>query len=65
VHLPARPDAGSTAIYRHRFYLSELVRRGWHVDLSSTPVNYMQGTVPARDAHRAYVLELIGRIHHH
>jgi len=56
------PEPG---IYRHRLYLSELVRRGWHVDLISTPVNYMQGTVPVHYAHRASVPELIGGIHHH
>ena len=40
------PTPGAPGIYRHRLYLAELVRRGWHVDLISTPINYMRGTVP-------------------
>jgi colanic acid biosynthesis glycosyl transferase WcaI len=59
------PTPGAPGIYRHRLYLSELVRRGWHVDLISTPVNYMQGTVPPRYAGKPYVREVIAGIHHH
>src|SRR4051812_23327003 len=34
------PTPGAPGIYRHRLYLAQLVRRGWHVDLIS-PINYM------------------------
>ena len=40
------PTPGAPGIYRHRMWFAELVRRGWHVDLVSTPLNYMTGTVP-------------------
>ena len=43
-HAPT-PDA--PGIYRHRRYFAELVRRGWQVDLVSTPRNYMTGEVPS------------------
>ena len=49
------PTPGAPGIYRHRLYLAELVRRGWDVDLISTPVNYMRGTVPERYAGKPYV----------
>lgn len=45
--------------------LAELVRRGWDVDLVSSPINYMDGRVP--DAYRGtrYVREEIDGIVHH
>jgi hypothetical protein len=45
--------------------LAELVRRGWDVDLVSSPINYMDGTVPAAYAGRRYVREVIDGITHH
>jgi glycosyltransferase involved in cell wall biosynthesis len=59
------PTPGAPGIYRHRLYLAELVRRGWNVDLVSTPLNYMTGDVPARYAGRPYVREVIDGIVHH
>ena len=59
------PTPGAPGIYRHRLLLSELVRRGWHVDLVSTPVNYMTGETPERYRGRAYVREEIDGIVHH
>jgi len=59
------PTPGAPGIYRHRSLFAELVRRGWHVDLVSTPVNYMTGTVPPRYARRPYVREEIDGITHH
>jgi glycosyltransferase involved in cell wall biosynthesis len=59
------PTPGAPGIYRHRLYLAELVRRGWQVDLVSTPLNYMTGEVPPRYAHRPYVREVIDGITHH
>lgn len=51
------PTPGAPGIYRHRLYFAELVRRGWQVDLVSTPVNYMTGNLPARYVRRPYVHE--------
>ncbi len=59
------PTPGAPGIYRHRLYLAELVRRGWHVDLISTPINYMRGTVPEAYAGRPYVREVIDGVVHH
>jgi colanic acid biosynthesis glycosyl transferase WcaI len=59
------PTPGAPGIYRHRHLLSELARRGWHVDLVSTPINYMHGTVPERYAGKPYVREEIDGIVHH
>ncbi len=59
------PTPGAPGIYRHRMLLAELVRRGWHVDLVSSPINYMDGTVPERYAGRRYVREEIDGIVHH
>jgi hypothetical protein len=61
-HAPT-PDA--PGIYRHRSLLAELVRRGWHVDLVSTAVNYLTGGVPDRYARRWRVRERIDGIDHH
>lgn len=61
-HAPT-PDA--PGIYRHRLWLSELVRRGWHVDLVSTPRNYMTGNLPAAYSGRVYTREPIEGITHH
>jgi glycosyltransferase involved in cell wall biosynthesis len=52
-------------MYRQRRYLAELVRRGWRVDLVSTPVNYLTGEIPPRYARRLYVRETIDGIVHH
>lgn len=59
------PTPGAPGIYRHRMLLAELVRRGWHVDLVSSPINYMTGQVT--DAYRGkwYVHEVIDGIDHH
>jgi colanic acid biosynthesis glycosyl transferase WcaI len=59
------PTPGAPGIYRHRLYFAELVRRGWHVDLVSTPINYMTGDVPPRYAGKPYVREVIDGIVHH
>lgn len=59
------PTPGAPGIYRHRLLLAELVRRGWDVDLVSTPLNYMTGTVPERYRRRPYVRETIDGIAHH
>jgi hypothetical protein len=59
------PTPGAPGIYRHRLYLSELVRRGWDVDLIATPINYMRGTVPERYRGKPYVRELIDGVVHH
>lgn len=61
-HAPT-PDA--PGIYRHRRYFAELVRRGWHVDLVSTPRNYMTGAVPAAYRKRGFQTETIEGIAHH
>jgi glycosyltransferase involved in cell wall biosynthesis len=59
------PTPGAPGIYRHRVYLAELVRRGFHVDLVSTPLNYMTGDVPPRYRRRPYGREQIDGIDHH
>jgi colanic acid biosynthesis glycosyl transferase WcaI len=59
------PTPGAPGIYRHRLYLSELVRRNWDVELIATPINYMRGTVPERYAGRPYVREVIDGVVHH
>ena len=59
------PTPGAPGIYRHRLYFAELVRRGWHVDLVSTPVNYMTGLVPSRYRGRPYVHERLDGIDMH
>jgi colanic acid biosynthesis glycosyl transferase WcaI len=59
------PTPGAPGIYRHRLFLAELVRRGWHVDLISTPLNYMTGTVPSRYARKPYVRERLDGIETH
>jgi len=59
------PTPGAGGFYRHRTYFAELVRRGWHVDLVSTPVHYLTGLVPERYARRPYVRETIDGIEHH
>jgi glycosyltransferase involved in cell wall biosynthesis len=45
--------------------LAELVRRGWDVDLISSPINYMRGTAPEPYAGKRYVRETIDGIVHH
>jgi glycosyltransferase involved in cell wall biosynthesis len=59
------PTPGAPGIYRHRFYFAELVRRGWHVDVVSTPINYMTGEIPAPYQGRLYTRETIEGIEHH
>jgi len=59
------PTPGAPGIYRHRQYFLELVRRGFVVDLVSTPINYMTGDVPARYRRRPYTHESIDGIDHH
>jgi hypothetical protein len=59
------PTPGAPGIYRHRRYLAELVRRGWHVDLVSSPLNYMTGTVPTRYRRRLFMSETIDGVRHH
>jgi glycosyltransferase involved in cell wall biosynthesis len=61
-HAPT-PDA--PGIYRHRRYFAELARRGWNVDLISTPRNYMTGVVPARYRGHPFYRETIEGIEHH
>ena len=60
-HAPT-PDA--PGIYRHRRYFAELVKRGWDVDLVSTPRNYMTGQLPA-EYRRPLRSETIEGIQHH
>lgn len=59
------PTPGAPGIYRHRALLSELVRRGWAVDLISSPINYMDGKIPSAYARKRYVHEQIDGIDHH
>ena len=59
------PTPGAPGIYRHRLLFAELVRRGWQVDLVSTPLNYMTGNVPTRYARRLYTRESLDGIVHH
>lgn len=59
------PTPGAPGIYRHRRYFAELARRGWTIDLVSTPRNYMTGEVPARYRRRAAMHEVIDGIDHH
>ncbi len=61
-HAPT-PDA--PGIYRHRRYFAELVRRGWQVDLVSTPRNYMTGDVPPAYRKLGFRSETIEGIAHH
>jgi glycosyltransferase involved in cell wall biosynthesis len=46
-------------------YFAELVRRGWAVDLVSTPLNYMTGAVPSEYRGRLYRRESIDGVMHH
>ena len=59
------PTRGAPGIYRHRQYFAELARRGWAVDLVSTPRNYMSGEMPDRYRRRVRVDEVIDGIEHH
>jgi glycosyltransferase involved in cell wall biosynthesis len=59
------PTPGAPGIYRHRIYFRELVRRGWNVDLVSTPLNYMTGETPDRYRRRPVSRETIDGIDHH
>jgi putative colanic acid biosynthesis glycosyltransferase WcaI len=59
------PTPGAPGIYRHRQYFAELVRRGWTVDLVSTPRNYMSGEMPDRYRRRVRLDEVIDGIEHH
>lgn len=59
------PTPGAPGIYRHRRYFAELVRRGWQVDLVSTPRNYMTGTIPEAYRRRPLSRETIDGIQHH
>jgi colanic acid biosynthesis glycosyl transferase WcaI len=59
------PTPGAPGIYRHRLLLGELARRGWEVDLVSTPVNYMTGAVPEPYRRRLYRRERIDDVEHH
>jgi glycosyltransferase involved in cell wall biosynthesis len=59
------PTPGAPGIYRHRRYFAELVRRGWRVDVVSTPRNYMTGSVPLFYRSRPFCSETIDGIAHH
>lgn len=59
------PTPGAPGIYRHRRFFAELVRRGWTVDLVSTPRNYMTGEVPDEYRRRPFRSETIDGIDHH
>ncbi len=59
------PTPGAPGIYRHRLYFAELVRRGWTVDLVSTPRNYMTGDMPGRYRRRPANHEVIDGIDHY
>jgi colanic acid biosynthesis glycosyl transferase WcaI len=59
------PTPGAAGFYRHQRYFAELIRRGWHVDLVSTPVHYMTGEAPAAYRRKLFVHEEIEGIAHH
>ena len=59
------PTPGAPGIYRHHRYFAELVRRGWEVDLVSTPRNYMTGAVPRPYRNHLFSSETIEGIAHH
>jgi colanic acid biosynthesis glycosyl transferase WcaI len=59
------PTRGAAGFYRHHLYFAELVRRGWHVDLVSTPVHYMTGNTPPEYARSLYLREDIDGVEHH
>jgi glycosyltransferase involved in cell wall biosynthesis len=59
------PTPGAPGIYRHRIYFRELVRRGWSVDVVSTPLNYMTGEIPDGYRRRLVTRETIDGIEHH
>ena len=59
------PTPGAPGIYRHRTLLAELVRRGWTVDLVSSPINYMHGAAPEGYSGRWYRREVIDGVTHH
>jgi putative colanic acid biosynthesis glycosyltransferase WcaI len=59
------PTPNAPGIYRHRRYFAELVRRGWQVDLVSTPRNYMTGVVPPAYRKLAFRSETIEGVAHH
>jgi colanic acid biosynthesis glycosyl transferase WcaI len=59
------PTPGAPGIYRHRRYFAELVKRGWKVDLVSTPRNYMTGVVPSEYRRRPFRSETIEGVAHH
>jgi len=59
------PTPGAPGIYRHRQYFAELARRGWTVDLVSTPRNYMSGEVPDEYRRRLALHEVIDGVDHH
>ena len=59
------PTPGAPGIYRHRRYFAELARRGWRIDLVSTPRNYMTGEVPAPYRRRPAMHEVIDAVDHH
>jgi putative colanic acid biosynthesis glycosyltransferase WcaI len=59
------PTPGAPGIYRHRRYFAELVKRGWEVDLVSTPRNYMTGLVAPEYRRRPFRSETIDGIAHH
>lgn len=59
------PTPGAPGIYRHRLLFAELVRRGWHVDLVSTPRNYMTGELDEAYRGRLFAGETIDGIRHH
>ena len=59
------PTPGAPGIYRHRNLLAELVRRGWQVDLVSSPINYMTGQVGSRYRRKLHVRESIEGITHY
>lgn len=59
------PTPGAPGIYRHRRYFAELARRGWTVDLVSTPRNYMTGDVPEPYRGQLVAHETIHGVDHH
>lgn len=59
------PTPGAPGIYRHRQYFAELARRGWAIDLVSTPRNYMSGEVPERYRRKLALHEVIEGVDHH
>lgn len=59
------PTPGAPGIYRHHRLLTQLVRRGHHVEVVASPINYMSGTAPAKYRERRHRRELVDGVTYH